>query len=987
MKLTTLKKIGQTVIIFVKSPGRLRMIRKGLTALMKEGVPGLKRSINSKISSYNQLSIIGLYEERSQQFFIDQQNQFPLESIQQSIEQFIKKPLISILIPTYNTPATWLRLAIDSVIRQIYENWELCIVDNGSTEAHVFDILNEYTKKYPTKIKIRFLTKNIGISAASNIALEMANGSYIALLDHDDELTPDALYWVANEINRFPDVDFLYSDECKIDDTEKRKLFHFFFKPDWSPELLINCMYTGHLTVYRTSIVKEVGAFRPEYDFSQDYDLALRISEKTSSIRHIERILYLWRSIPGSAAQDGKPWARVSNLDALNDAMKRRNINSYIIPVPYANRIRIRSSITEKVSIIIPSDSLVNLTEFMNTLLINTSYPNYEIIIVTNSVLIEKLKIQWKPFQNIVFVSYDKPFNFSDKCNEGAKAASGTVFIFLNDDIYPRDECWLWNLIEYLYIENVGAVSPKLVYENRTIQYAGMFVGAPGFIGTSYSGYQENELDEYMTLHRLVRNVTILSGACFAIRSRLFAEFGGFDADNTPNGHSDVDLSFRLKEKGLRIVYTPYSTLVHKGNHSWHDTDKCKKPDIYLMKRWATYLTQDPFFTDSMKKFIYRDFTYAWHFYGKKIEAKSKRNVLLVSHELSLTGAPMVLLYLARIIRQNGDYPVVFSPIDGPIRQMLFNEGFHVIIDQNLYGNDILFKKFAINFDFIIANTLLSLPVIVQLHEMRIFWWIHEGIYALNQYIKMNNNFSSNLKSLNNNANLQILCVSEYSKKIIKEQVGLKCNTILTFGIPDERHNNKIETEHSNIRFIMAGSIEPRKGQDILINAITQLPETIRAKARFCIIGKALDQEYYTSVVATSSNIKEIIIEDTLPHDELIKRIEDSDVMIAPSRDDPFSIVLCEAMMCAKPCISSNMVGISSYISSENCGWVFDTNKPEELTEIMKNIISGNANLREIGRNARKAYEKHFTMERFSKNIEELMLLSEKDKSKMKKGD
>lgn len=971
-------KIKQIIKIFLKAPGKLKMIRKSLIVLMKEGIPGLKRGIKSKIDSYNRMSTIYVNENKAQQFFNDQQNQFAIDSIKQSIERFIKKPLISIIMPTYNSPLKWLRLAIESVVRQIYENWELCIVDNGSMETGVYDILNEYAKKYPKRIKVKFLSKNMGISFASNIALDMANGSYIALLDHDDELTPDALFWVANEINRFPDVDFIYSDECKIDDTEERRLFHFFFKPDWSPEFLMNCMYTGHLTVYRTSIVKEVGAFRSEYDFSQDYDLALRISEKAKSIRHIERILYLWRSVPGSAAQGGKPWARLSNLNALHDAMRRRNVSSYIIPLPYANRIRRLSSITEKVSIIIPSDSMANLTESINILLIKTSYPNYEIVIVTNSILIEKLKTQWKPFQNISYVNYDKPFNFSDKCNEGAKFASGEIIVFLNDDVYPRDDCWLWNLIEYLYIDNVGAVSPKLVYENGIIQYAGMFVGAPGFIGTSYSGYQENELDEYNTLHRLVRNVTIFSGACFAIKSKLFTELGGFDSDNTPNGHSDVDLSFRIKEKGLRIVYTPYTTLVHKGNHSWHDVDKCKKPDIYLMKRWADYLTSDPFFTNSMKKFIYRDFPYEWHFYGKKIDTKLKRNILLISHEMSLTGAPMVLLYLARIIRQNGDYPVIISPIDGEMRQVLFNEGFHVIIDQNLYCNDILFKKFANNFDFIIANTLLSLPVVIQLCEMRIFWWIHEGYYALSNYIKVNKEFFSDIQKLRDNTNLQVLYVSEYSKNIFEKKLGLKRNKVLPFGLPDERYIG-IEGEHSNIQFIMIGSIEPRKGQDILINAITHLPEATREKASFHIIGNVLNQKYYDNITTYSFNIKELYIEGALPHDEVIKRIAVSDIVIAPSRDDPFPVTLCEAMMCAKPCISSNMVGISYYIKSKNCGWVFDINKPEELTEIMNNIISGNAKLREMGENARKAYEENFTMEKFSTHVEELFLLAEKD--------
>ncbi|SLM19237.1 conserved hypothetical protein [uncultured spirochete] len=958
--------IRQTISIFIKSPGKFRIVRKGISALVKEGIPGLKKGIKGKIDFYERLSSVHTDEAKVQQFFYSQQNQFSKNSMGEMETHFKDSPLISIIMPTYNTSERCLRLAIESVIRQIYENWELCIVDNGSSKSEVYNVLESYSKKDPTRIKVKFLSINTGISTASNIALEMASGSYVALLDHDDELTPDALFWVVKEINDFPESDFIYSDECKIDNTEERKLFHFFFKPEWSPELLLNGMYTGHLTVYRTSVINEAGAFRSKYDFSQDYDLALRISEKAKTIRHIERILYLWRSVPGSAAQDGKPWARISNLDALKDTMKRRNIDSYILPYPYTNRVKIRRATNAKVSIIIPSDSLRNLYDSINSLLAKTAYVNYEIVIVTNSVLIEKLKEQWRPFQHIIFVPYNKNFNFSDKCNEGAKHAFGKILVFLNDDVFPRDESWIENLIEYLYLQDIGAVSPKLIYEDGIIQYAGMFVGAPGFVGTAYSGYYENEVDEFNTLHRWVRDVSILSGACFAIKKSIFDELGGFDPDNTPNGHSDVDLSFRVREKGLRIVYTPYVILIHKGNHSWHEADKCTRPDIYLMKRWADYLISDPYFTNSMKKFIYRDFPYEFKFFGKRIKEKSKRNILLVSHEMSETGAPLVLLYLARIIRGNGDYPVFVSPIDGVMRRNLYNEGFHVIINQNIYGNDLLFKKFAENFDLIIANTLLSLPVVRQLSGMRIVWWLHEGEFALNNYVEINKNVISDMKNLGNNSNLQILCVSEYSKEIFTKRVGFNCDQIFAFGIPDRRPDLR-KKQHSDIRFIMAGSIEKRKGQDIFVTAIAQIPVVIRRNARFVIIGNSLDAQYYQDLIVKTADIDEIVVENALPHLKLMKEFEDSDVIICPSRDEPFSITLLEGMMLSKACICSNKTGIANYIKSEDCGWVFDVNTPEELTEIMNNIIMGKENLEEKGKNGRKVYEENFTMECFKK--------------------
>ncbi len=351
------------------------------------------------------------------------------------VENFTYKPLISVIMPVYNTPVQWLR-RVEFLQEQYYDRWELCAVDDCSPKRDHCSVLQELASSDP-RIHFKVLNKNRGISAASNAALAMASGEYIALLDHDDELTPDALLRIVDAINAKPDADFIYTDECKIDDTPARRLFDFVLKPNWSPEMMFNYMITGHLSAYRKSTVEMVGGFRSEYDFSQDYDLALRVAEVAKCILHVERIVYLWRAIPGSAAAGAKDFARESNIAALANSLARRQIPSAVLALPHCNYVHIARPEADKVSIVIPSDSLQNLRLALDAIREKTVYSDYEVVVVCNGPLAKTLKDEYCDWQSLHLVSYDKKYNFSDKCNEGARAASGNVVVFYNDDVFP----------------------------------------------------------------------------------------------------------------------------------------------------------------------------------------------------------------------------------------------------------------------------------------------------------------------------------------------------------------------------------------------------------------------------------------------------------------------------------------------------------------------------------------------------------------------
>lgn len=903
--------------------------------------------------------------------FFEQQKEFKEKEVLVMMKNFKKKPLISIVVPVYNTPIIWLKKTIESVQNQVYPEWELCIVDDCSPKSEVRDLLSQFAIS-DKRIRIKFAEKNGGISSASNIALQMAKGEYVALLDHDDELTKDALFWMVNEINDHPDSDIIYSDECKICDTEKQNVFDFIFKPDWSPEMMFNVMYIGHLTVYKKTLIDSVGGFRSHFDFSQDYDLALRATEKTCNIRHIERILYLWRAIDGSAAKGGKDFARVSNLNALADAAERRKIDAVIIREKNANYLKPIMNISHKISIIIPTDSYENLCRCLDAINSKTFYGNYEIVVVCNSGLANQIRDEYLYIRNIVFSQYDKKFNFSDKCNQGANDSSGDILVFYNDDVEPIDETWLENLVEYLCIPGVGAVSPKLLLENGKIQYAGMITGTPGLVGTAYNGYGGSEIDAFLTMHRYVRNVSVLSGACFAIKKETFRLVGGFDIENTPNGHSDVDFSFRILDAGLRCVYTPHATLIHIGNHTWHPKAGEKdKSDIFLLKKWGKFLCNDPFFTDAMKKVLYRDFVYDFKIFAAKEASFGKLNgdILLVSHELSLTGAPRMLLSLAELVKEAGFYPVVISPQDGPMRSEFEKKGITVVVDAMLLQNHWLTEKFIRNFDLIICNTYVSYPVINQMKDcdIPIIWWLHEA--SILQEVDLKKRVYFNEALLRSD---KVVVVSDYASKFIDKKFSHKVNVVPN-GIEDIVCKNDYSKNAllSDVSFCVIGTIEPRKGQDVFVDAIMQIPGHLRKKAKFYIVGKkwAHFESYWKKMIEKVEHVSEIELCDVMEHEQLINFIKKCDVLVCPSFDEPASMVTIEAMACSKSVIVSDHVGVGASLTNNISGFVFKAGNAEELSGHMVRLLNEREVIKRTGLAARKVYENNFTMECFMKNF------------------
>ena len=496
------------------------------------------------------------------------------------------QPKLSIVMPVYNTDLRWLREAIESVRAQLYPHWELCISDDASTLPGVKELLREYADK-DERIHVVFRDTNGHISANSNSALSVATGDFIALMDADDLIPEDALYWVAEEINAHPDVDLIFSDEDKIDIEGRR--YDPYFKPDWNPALMLSQNMFSHLGVYRHSLVKKVGGFRLGFEGSQDHDLVLRCADATeaSKIRHIPHILYHWRAIPESTASspEVKPYVWNAGARAIEDHLARNGVKGQ---VTRALNIFYQVSYDPpsewpKVSVVMPSGCKLELLRpCLSELLARTTYPNFEVLLTVNEIRFQNeeqaacLKEFAKDPRVRVLVYKDRDFNYSWVNNWAAKQASGSILCLMNDDIKIITTDWLEKLVVRLQLNRVGAVGVMLYYPNETIQHAGVILGMGGVAGHAFRGMARGSAG-YFGRARLEQDLSCVTAACVAVRREVFEELNGFD-ERLAIAFNDVDFCIRLREKGWRIIWTPEVEHYHLESQTigHHDSERAR---------------------------------------------------------------------------------------------------------------------------------------------------------------------------------------------------------------------------------------------------------------------------------------------------------------------------------------------------------------------------------------------------------------------------
>jgi glycosyltransferase involved in cell wall biosynthesis len=581
-----------------------RLATRAAEIFRKEGMGGVRRRLYRKFRNAQDYS-------RWVKAF-DTLTSRDSAAISRHIELFRYKPLISVIMPVYNTPEKWLRRAIESVKGQLYPNWELCIADDASSKPHVISVLKEYETK-DSRIKIKFRHENGHISAASNSAIEMATGDFIALVDHDDELREHALYMVAAELNAHPDVDLIFSDEDKID--EKGRRYDPYFKPDWNPALFLAQNFISHLTIYRTQIVKGVSNFRTGYEGAQDWDLAMRVIERipSSHIRHIPHVLYHWRAIPGSAALaiNEKNYATEAQRKTLRSRFERIGMDVEILPTA-EQYWRVKYPIPEPpppVTLIIPTrNEVILLRRCIDSIYKKTTYPNFEMIIVDNQsddpdTLNYLLQLEKK--EEIRILRYDAPFNYSAINNFAVQHVRGDIVGLLNNDIEVITPDWLEEMVSHAVQPSVGAVGAMLYYPNDTIQHAGVILGVGGVAGHAHCGCPRGY---YGVASRaaLCQNLSAVTAACLVVRRRVYEDIGGFDEKNLPVAFNDTDFCLRLLERGYRNIWTPYAEFYHHESATRGYDDTAEKRDrfnsecMFVKQRWPELLANDPAYNPNL---------------------------------------------------------------------------------------------------------------------------------------------------------------------------------------------------------------------------------------------------------------------------------------------------------------------------------------------------------------------------------------------------
>ena len=523
------------------------------------------------------------------------------------IKKFSYNPLLSVIIPVYNVKREYLVECLESILKQSYSNFEIILIDDNYNNIETLNTLIEYENN--SKIKIKYRKTNGMISVASNDGIKLAKGEFLVLVDNDDKLDQNAFYYLVEALNKDKTLDFIYTDEDKMD--IHGKYFEPHFKPDYSPDTLMGMNYICHLSCLRTSLVREVGGFRKEYDGSQDYDLFLRVLDKTKRIYHVPRILYHWRETPSSTslALGNKSYAYIAGKKALEDTLKRRNIKGEVLDNPTSSTYLIKyKHDNPKVSIIIPMKDKVNLTKVcIDSLYNKNTYQNFEIIIVDNNSTEEETLNYFnalkKEHDNVKILTIKEEFNYSRLNNLAIKEATGDYILLLNNDTEVLDKDFLDYMVGYASRDHVGCVGLKLLYKDLKVQHAGVVLGYGGVAGHVFVTASNKDIGIFNRLS-MPYDYSAVTAACLLVKKSKYLEVGGFD-EKLKVALNDVDFNLKMLKKGYYNVCLNNISLLHYESKSRgyevtkEQIERFQKEQDYMKKKWGKELENDKYFSSN----------------------------------------------------------------------------------------------------------------------------------------------------------------------------------------------------------------------------------------------------------------------------------------------------------------------------------------------------------------------------------------------------
>ncbi len=621
-----LRTSGRATAFIARNGGLGSTLRAAMRRYRNQGLTGVRYGLESALLDHE--AACGLAQIKRKDYLewvrrFDTLDDVKRDAIRERVREFVSTPLISIVMPVFNVLPHLLEEAIESVRGQLYPHWELCIADDASTNGAVRAVLERYLAIDP-RIKVEFRPQNGHISRSSNSALALAEGEFVALLDHDDLLPEHALYWIVDAIQRNPEAGLLYSDEDKI--SEQGVRYDPYFKPDLNYELLLAQNMVCHLGVYRTALMRRLGGFRVGFEGAQDYDLVLRVVENLAprQVVHVPRILYHWRAVAGSTALAAgeKNYAADAGRKAVAEHLARVGIMAEVLPAPEArdlNRVRFACPQPHPlVSIIIPTRDRADLLGMcLDTLMARTSYQNYEVIIVDNGStepatrqLFDRL-----PKERFRIVRDDSPFNFSALNNHAARVARGGLLCLMNNDIEILTPDWLEEMVSLATRPDVGCVGARLWYPDGRLQHGGVIIGVGGVAGHAHKYIRRGDAG-YFGRAVLHQELSAVTAACLLVRRTIFDAMGGLD-EQLVIAFNDVDFCLRVRAEGYRNVWTPYAEMIHHESASRGDENTPEKQarfnaeSQFVQARWGKALQRDPAYNPNLTM-DHEDYSYAW---------------------------------------------------------------------------------------------------------------------------------------------------------------------------------------------------------------------------------------------------------------------------------------------------------------------------------------------------------------------------------------
>ncbi|MDM8527949.1 glycosyltransferase [Anaerolineales bacterium HSG24] len=929
---------------------------------------------------------------------------------QQRVEsqQFVYRPLISFITPVYNPPRHILRSMIESILAQTYDHWQLCIVNRGSTVSGINELLDQFASD-DQRIVVKHLSENLGISSSSNQALETATGEFVVIVDSNDVLAPNMLYELVSQLDQDSKADIIYFDEDRVSEDGTLRLEPL-FKPRHSPHVLLSTNYLTH-AVFRRQLLLDIGGFDSERDGAQDWDLAFRCIEKTDNVVHIPKVLYHWRKMPSSAEVTDVVSAQLQTIKAH---ITRMGLEDVQVSRPNLDMTRvIWPNSGAKVSIIIPTKNRIDLLiDCLSSIFETTTYQNYEIILVDNGSTDSATRYYYKILANderVKIINYPGQFNYSVANNLGVKHAEGELLLFLNNDTQVLDAAWLQDLVGWVERPGVGIVGTKLIRPDGTIQHAGIIMGLTGHGSHIFDGsFNMKNQSTLFGTPEWYREYMAVTGACMMMRREVFEQVGGFD-ETYQIGYSDIEICLSATKAGYKVIYTPFAQLLHHEGAS-RGLDVPPSDVLRASIRLLPYVQQGDIYFHPNLSYTHHQPTLATKGEMNRaeriikilqsfkllnniddnslknlqdIEANmsnippsddqtEKPRLMVVSHDLSASGAPVILYTLMNYMVKIGYDIDVYTPTDGILRQQYEQAGMKVYVIPEILGDSLAITKLVLDYDIIFINTILMWQFISVAKAMQkpSLWWIHEsnhGLDLINKVPVIAEAFSiadAVVFPSQNVADLYAFLSQGDNYRVIPHGLNL--------GIEPVEETKQSPTS-DKFRIVHVGSVEHRKGQDVLLKALNLLPEPIKQKVSCYFVGRILTQSFYQELSKLIPIGEDIRFLGEMSREQALDHIRSADLFVLSSRDEVLPVTILEAMALGKAIVATDVGGVAEIIEHRTNGLLVPSEDERALVICLMRLFYDRDYGQQLGEQARQTFQKNLTLDRFGEEMVQLI--------------